>query len=177
MIPNFARKQLLSLLWIKQGIVPCSIASTTVDTYDASPQPAGGIDSWDGGALRPRNLLLVIDVASLNAGHIDVMLYDSPVAITTANGATVCHKVADLTAITEAGLYVAEFQMDQEIFPDTSARVVAHDEACEIMRYLDVKVTTTGGTAVMSVLCIFGRTLKGFPVQDATNLAITFNES
>lgn len=175
MMPNFARKELLSLLWIKRGIAPCTLTTgQSANTYDADPQPAAGIDSWDSGALRFRNLLLVIDVYSITTGTLDFDIMDSPVAITTANGSSVCHKVADIEAISAAGLYVVEIQMDQQIFPAGSARVTAHDEACEIMRHINIRATATGGTCVFSALCIFGRNLKDFPVQDATILDPTF---
>lgn len=178
MKPNFARKELASLLWFKQGIVPCTVTDgNTVNTYTASPQPAAGIDSWDAGNLRFRNLLLLINVASITAGKLEVKLYDSPVALTTAGGAAAEHLVATVADITAAGQYYVEFQMDQEIFPAASARVVAHADACEIMRYLSVKATSTGGDTVFNIDCIFGNNLKNFPSQDSTVLAATYNES
>lgn len=174
---GFANKELLSALWLKQGIVPCTItAGNSANTYDASPQPAAGIDSWDGGALRFRNLLVVIDVASLTAGSIAVTLRDSGSAITTANGAASTALAATLASITAAGLYVAELRLTH-VYPAGCDRIDTAALNEELRRYLSVRAALTGGDAVMSINLIFGNNFKSFPVQDATSLAVTWNDT
>lgn len=178
MIPNFAKKELLSALWIKRALVPCTISGgDTIDTYDASPQPAGGVDTWDGGALRFRNLLIVADVASFSeAGSLALTLRDSSAAITTANGAASTAQAFALTSITAAGLYVAEVRLTH-VFPAASARVVADAGACEIERYISLRAAATTANIVMSAWFVFGNNLNNFPVQDATRLSVTWSDS
>jgi hypothetical protein len=177
MIGPFAKKELLSALRIKQAIASTTIASTTVNSYDASPQPAAGWDSWDGGKGLYRNMLIIANVSALNAGSITISLWDSKTAMTTNSHANETLAFT-LTAITTTGpgLYVSEIRFADHIFASTIDRVVAEPLACEVMRYHSIRVTTAGGTATMGVVVVYGGNLRGFPITTGnTLLTPTFN--
>jgi hypothetical protein len=176
MIPAFAKKQLLSALQVKVGIAPNTLTTgQSINTYDASPQPASGIDSWDGGKGLFRNMLVIVNLASITTGSLAVSLYDSKTAMTTGShtGATLAFTLGSMTV---AGLYVTEIRFADHIFASTIDRVVAEPLACEVMRYHNIRATATGGTNVFSVTLIYGNTLRGFPKQTGyTQSTVTFN--
>ena len=178
MYPAFARKEMLSALWVKQGLVPNTLSDgSTVNTYSASPQPAAGIDSWGSGALSFENLLVVIDVASVSGtGTLTVSLRDSKTALTTANGDANSVLVATLADITEAGLYVADFRFTH-VFPSTATTRRADDDFESVMRYHSLRAVADGCNFTFGAICIYGNNTKGFPTQDATSLAITWTTS
>ena len=177
MYPAFARKEALSALWVKQGIVPNTLTDgSTINTYDASPQPAAGIDSWDSGTLRFENLLVVVDVASLSAGTLTVSLRDCKTALTTANGDSSSVLVGTGSAISAAGLYTLEFRFSH-VFPSTATTRLTDTDYYEVMRYHSIRAVADGGDAVFSALCIYCNNLKGFPVQDAEALTLTWTTS
>lgn len=174
MFTGFAHSQLTSLLWPKVGIAPNTLtAGNTVNTYSVSPQPAAGIDSWDGGNTLYNNMLLVINVASATAGTLTVTLRDDDAAITTANGDANTTLVATLATITAAGLYYAEFRFTH-VFAATTTRVVASADNQVVRRYHSIRAVAAGGDYVFDALCIYGFNSRNFPVQDATAKAITW---
>jgi len=151
--------------------MPCDItAANSVHTYDADPQPAAGIDSWNGGLIIPRKLLVLVSVKTVTAGGtLTVSLYDSASAITTGNGGSATH-VASLTAITEAGLYFAEIDLNH-IFTE------ADEDSNYVARYHSIKAAAatqnSTGVSVALVYCFLDRKK---PEQDATELTVTYNE-
>lgn len=174
MFTGFAHAQLTSILWPQIGIAANTLtAGSTINTYSASPQPAAGIDAWDAGGVLFNNMLLLVQVTSITAGTLTVSLRDSGSAITTANGDASTSLVASLAAISAAGLYYAEFQFSH-IFGDTLARVVADADNIAVRRYFSVRAVAAGGNALFNALCIYGFNARDYPVQDATELAITW---
>ncbi len=179
-MPNsaFAHSELLSALWIKQGLVPNTLtAGNTINTYDASPQPAAGIDAWDGGVLLCQNMVIVVDVASVSStgGTLAITLRDSDAAITTANGAASTKLAATLANITAAGLYVAELQLTH-IFAATTARVVADADFDQVCHYHSLRAVATTRDFVFGAWIIYGNNSRKFPVQDGTALTVTWND-
>ena len=177
-VPAFSRKELLSGLMIQRAIVPCTVsAAGTVNTYSASPQPAAGLDLWDSGATDFRNLVIVVDVASVSTtGSLAVTLRDSGSAITTANGAASTTEAFSMTAITAAGLYTCEVRLTH-IFPSTSARVVASATADQVRRYISLRAAATDADFVMSAWFLLGNQFGGFISQDATALTASWNNA
>lgn len=177
MFTGFTHSQLASLLWPVIGIAPNTLtAGNTVNTYSASPQPAAGIDTWQGGGTLFRNLLVVVDVASITAGTLGISLRDSASAITTANGDASTEQIASLANISAAGLYYAEF-IFEHVFPDASPRAVLDDDNITVRRYHSLRGVATGGNATFSALCIYGFNSRNYPTQSATSLAITWSDS
>jgi hypothetical protein len=185
MLTAFAKSELLSGLQFRRGIVPTNASPGTLNTYDASPQPAAGIDSWDAGYSLPRKLLIVVEVTSFSeAGSLVITLRDDNEAITTANGAANTKLAATLSTITAAGLYCAEIDL-RHVFPATSARYIAIDAesglgdnvAGEIARYHSIRGVADTATILYSVLCIYGSSSRGFPRAKHTALTTTFNDA
>jgi|GEM_PF-6560951 len=175
MLTGFAHSQLTSLLWPVVGIAPNSLsAAASVNTYAASPQPAAGIDTWNAGGTLFRNMLMLINVASVGTGGtLAVSLYDSETALTTANGAATAVKVADVATISAIGLYYTEFQFTH-VFANTLARVVSDSDNLTVRRYHNVRATAAVDTVLFDVICIYGFNSRDYPVQDASELAITW---
>lgn len=174
----FAHSEMANLFWIKQGIVPNTLtAGSTVDTYGASPQPAAGIDAWDGGVLLPRSLVVIVDVASVTGtGTLVVTLRDDDNALTTANGDANSNLAVTLTTITAAGLYYAEIPLTH-VFPATSTRVTGDANLYEVRRYQSLRAVAAGCNFVFSALMLYGKNLRNFPAQDATALSLTWYDS
>jgi hypothetical protein len=175
------RHELLSDLLIWPAIQPCTVSDgASINTYDASPQKATSIDQWSDGSdedkYRHRKGLLVIQVASCGSDEDGLVpyLYDDDSAMTTAShaGATLAMTFG---TITEAGLYVAEFDMAR-VWAATSARVVADSTADILRRYLNVRLSNdTGSNAVVAAALVFGKTLGGWPQYDTgQKLDITY---
>lgn len=174
MLAGLSHSQLVSMLWPVSAINPNTLTTgNTVNTYSASPQPAAGIDTWMAGGTLFRNLLLVIQVASINSGTLTVTLRDAEDAITTANGDASTYLVATLAAISAAGTYYAEF-IFEHVFPATLTRVVADADNLTVRRYHSVRAVAAGGTAVFSILALYGMNSRDYPVQTATPLDITW---
>ena len=167
----FAHRQALSALFVRPGIMPCTIADgADVNTYDASPQNAAGLDSWDSGRILPRRILVVINVASASGtGTLTATLRDSASAITTANGDASTALVAQLTAITEAGQYVAEIDLNH-VFPDTT------DVQSYIRRFHSLRLAAAGCDFVASATMIYCFMDRAKPTQEATELVVTYND-
>lgn len=178
MMNGFAHSELLSGLWIKRGIVPNTLtAGSTINTYSASPQPAAGIDSWDAGKLLFHNALIIVDVASVSTtGTLTVTLRDSQAAITTGNGDASTSLAATLATISAAGIYVAELQLSH-VYATTTARVVADADYEEVMRYHSLRAVAASADFVFNAIIVYGNNLRDFPVQDATSLAVTWNDA
>jgi hypothetical protein len=177
MMPAFAHSELLSALWIQRGLTPQVLAPGTVNTYDASPQPAAGIDSWDSGAALYSNLVIVIDVSvATGTGGLVVTLRDSDAAITTANGDASTKLAATLATITTIGLYTAELQLTH-CYPKTSARYLADADFESVCRHHSLRAVATTHTYTFAAWIIYGRNSRKFPVQDATSLAVTWYDA
>ncbi len=178
MYPAFARKEMLSALWVKQGLVPNTLTDgSTINTYGASPQPAAGIDSWDAGLLAPENLLVIVDVAAVSgSGTLAITLRDCKTALTSANGDANSVLAATLTNITAVGLYTADFRFTH-VFPSTATTRRDDDDYASMMRYQSVRAVATGCNFTFNAICIYGNNTKGFPTQDATGLTITWTTS
>jgi hypothetical protein len=178
MFPAFARKEMLSALWIKQGLTPNTLADgSTINTYDASPQPAAGIDSWDSGTLLFENLLVVVDVSAVSGtGTLTVTLRDCKTALTAANGDANSVLAATLTEISAVGIYTAEFRFTH-VFPSTATTRRTDDDFASIMRYHSLRAVADGCNFTFGAICIYGNNTKGFPTQDATALTVTWTTS
>jgi hypothetical protein len=177
MFTGFAHSELMSQLWPVRGIVPCTLTTgQTVNTYSVSPQPAAGIDTWIGGGALFRNLLILIDVASITTGTFTVSLRDDSEAITTANGDANSNLVATLADISAAGLYYGEL-IFEHVFAATTARAVIDADNLTVRRYQSIRATATGGTVVFSIMGIYGANCRDYPVQSATELAATWATS
>jgi hypothetical protein len=177
MFTGFAHSQLISLLWPVVGIAPCTLFDgQTVNTYSVSPQPAAGIDTWQGGGTLFYNCMLVINVASITAGILAVSLYDSDVALTTANGDANKQMVGALDDISSAGLYYAEF-IFEHVFPASSTRVALNEDNLAIRRHNSIEAIAIGGDVVFSVLAIYGFNSRDYPIQNATGLDISWADS
>jgi hypothetical protein len=162
------RHELLSGLAIKQ-LIPANTLTTgnTVNSYNTA-QLGGSVDSWldsDSVLIKPVKGLIIIDVASLTAGTLTISLRDDNAALTNANGDANSNAAFSLTAIDEAGLYLAEFNFDH-VFPETYARVVTHADAAVLQRYLSLRAVAAGGTAVFSAVLVLGQLQRGFPANE-----------
>lgn len=174
---GFANKELLSALWIKPAINAVVLTSgNTVNTYSVSPQPAGSVDTWDGGALRFRNVLVVINVSVLTAGTLTCTIRDDGSALTSGNGDANSALAASLAAISAAGTYVAELRLTH-VYPAGCDRIDADALNEELRRYISLRAVAAGGDATFSAMFIFGNNLKSFPAQDATSLAVTWADT
>jgi hypothetical protein len=151
--------------------MPCTVAAAaTVNTYDVAPQNAAGLDSWDSGRILPRRILVVVNVASASgSGTLTVTLRDSATAITTANGDADTALVAQLTAITEAGQYVAEIDLNH-VFPSTT------DAQSYIRRFHSMRMVAAGCDFVTSATLIYCFMDRAKPTQEATELTVTYND-
>jgi hypothetical protein len=167
----FAHRQALSALFVRPGIMPCTIADdATVNTYDAAPQNAAGIDSWDSGRILPRRILLIVNVASASGtGTLTVTLRDSAAAITTGNGDASTALVVQLTAISEAGQYVAEVDLNH-VFPDTT------DAQSYIRRYHTLRMVADGCDFVADATMLYCFMDRAKPTQAAEELTVTYND-
>jgi hypothetical protein len=174
MFTGFAHAELLSLLWPVVGVVHGQVTTgNSVNSYDADPQPAAGIDTWQAGGTMFTNMLMCIGVTEATAGALAISLMDAKDAITTANGAASTKMVATLEDITAVGLYIAEFQFSH-VFADATARVVADADNLTVRRYHSIRGTATGGTFSFAALCIYGFNARDYPVQTADALTITW---
>jgi hypothetical protein len=174
MLTGFSHAELVSLLWPAVGIAPKQLTTgNSANTYDAAPQPAAGIDTWNDGGTLFNNMLLLVNVSEATAGTLTITLRDSGDAITTANGAASTQLVATLATIGDTGLYYAEF-MFTHVFGDTLTRVVADADNIATRRYHSIRATAAGGTFTFGVECIYGFNSRNFPVQTASPLAITW---
>jgi hypothetical protein len=171
-----AHNEMLSQIWAQSLINPNALTTgNTVNTYDASPQPAAGVDCWDSGALLPYKCLLVIPVyLSSGSGTLTITLRDSGSAITTANGAASTTQFAALTAITASGLYVVELDIGRHVFASTATRVVAEATNDTVRRYITARAVSAGATWEFSITALFGENQRNLPTQDATLLTCTW---
>lgn len=167
----FAHRELNSALWVKQGIAANTLsAAGTVNTYSAAPQPAGSIDSWDGGVILPKRMMIVANVGTVSTtGTLTVSLYDNDIALTTANGDANANLVATLSDITESGIYYAEINLDH-IFPYTA------ETGNYVERYHSIRAVAADADFTFSVDVLYGNISKSRPVQDATALTVTYND-
>jgi hypothetical protein len=168
----------LKNMLICQLIPAAEITSDTVNSYETA-QLGAGVDTWQDGEgatkYQWQKGVIVIDVGSMAASSITCGLYDDNNALTNANGDTNANKLFDLTAITEPGLYVAEFPMSK-VFGESLARVVANSDAATVQRYLSLRAVVAGGAAVFSAILILWGNLGGFPVN-GTELTKTWVSS
>jgi hypothetical protein len=175
MFTGFGKSQLTSLLWPVTGLLPALLSSgNTVNTYSVSPQPAAGIDTWDGGNTMYNNVILLAHVGIVTGGTLTLSLRDAKAAITTANGDASTYLVGTLATISEPGLYYAEFQIGDKIFDRTYARVLADADNEVVRRHHSVRAVAAGGNFTFGVELIYGFNKRDYPVQAATELALTW---
>lgn len=158
----------LKNMLIRQLIPAQTVTSgNTLNSYQTAAL-GEGVDQWQDGSEETKYQwqkgIVVIDVGALTAGTLTCSLRDDDAELTNANGDTNSNLLFTLTAISEVGLYMAEFPLFK-VFPETYARVVANANANTVQRYLSLRAVAAGGNATFSALLILWGNLGGFPVN------------
>lgn len=165
----FAHRQIKSAVFVKQGIAPTTITDgNSVNTYDAAPQPNAGIDISNIGRIIPRRLMVIVNVGAVSGtGTLNVSLRDSQNPITHANGNN-SNLVATLGKITKPGIYFSEIDLNH-IFPN------ATQDTNFIMKNQTVRATADGCDFTVGVTLLYCFMDKLKPNQEATELAVVYN--
>lgn len=166
----FAHRQFKTALYPVVGLKAQTLtAGSTINTYNTG-QTTTAIDSWDGGNIFPKRVLVLVDVGSLStAGTLTISLRDAAADLTNDNGDANSTLVAQLAAISSAGLYFAEINL-AHVFPDTT------DSQSYIRRYHSVRAVAASANIVFSCVLIYSFFDGTLPDQDATELAVSYND-
>lgn len=163
----------LNQVLVKSLIPAVSSSGETLNTYNTA-QGGASVDTWADGSSTTKfqwqKGIIVINAGTVGTS-ITCSLYDSDVALTNANGDAQAQKALELTAISEAGIYTAEFSFGH-VFASTLARVTTDEDAVRIQRYLSLRAVTVGSCVFSADLILCGN-LGGFTTQD-NELTVTY---
>lgn len=166
----FAHRQFKTALFPIVGLKAQTLTSgSTINTYNTG-QRTTAIDSWNGGKIFPKRVMVLLDVGSFSTtGSLTVSLRDASVDLTNATGDASSTLVAQLAAVTTAGLYFAEINL-AHVFPDTT------DAQSYIRRYHSVRAVAADANIVFSCVLIYSFFDGTLPTQEATELAVSYND-
>jgi len=102
-------------------------------------------------------------------GTLTVSLRDAAAQLTNANGDANSALVAQLAAVSSAGLYFAEINL-AHVFPNTT------DAQSYIRRYHSIRAVAASANIVFSCVLLYSFFDGKLPTQGATELAVSYND-